>query len=110
QFKFGFFKVVRGVPTPKDHMFDGRFYLHNPKDVFLPPIRYAVEMIHRFSPHNGSFMEFRSPVDYTLATKIRGDHRLLQNFGYTLRRELHMTGDSHFFRKLGDKKPGKDQL
>ncbi|MGD0259155.1 MAG: N-6 DNA methylase [Verrucomicrobiota bacterium] len=110
QFKFGFFKVVKGVPTPKDHAFDGRFYLHDPKDVFAAPIRYAVEMIHRFSPHNESFMEFRSPTDYALATKIRGDHRLLEEFGYTFRRELHMTGDSHFFRKLGSEKPGKGQL
>jgi hypothetical protein len=55
-------------------------------------------------------MEFRSPIDYALATKIRGNHRLLEEFGYTFRRELHMTGDSHFFRKLGDKKAGKGQL
>jgi hypothetical protein len=110
RFKFGFFKVVKGAVTPKDHAFDARFYLHDPKDAFAPPIRYAVEMIHRFSPHNGSFMEFRSPIDYALATKIRGNHRLLEEFGYTFRRELHMTGDSHFFRKLGDKKAGKGQL
>jgi hypothetical protein len=110
RFKFGFFKVVKGVPTPRNHAFDARFYLHDPKDVFAAPIRYAAEMIHRFSPHNESFMEFRSPVDYALATKIRGDHRLLEEFGYTFRRELHMTGDSHFFRKLGSEKPGKGQL
>jgi hypothetical protein len=110
RFKFGFFKVVKGAPTPKDHAFDARFYLHDPKDYSSTPIRYAVEMIHRFSPHNGSFMEFRAPIDYALATKIRGEHRLLEDFGYTLRRELHMTGDNRFFRKLGDKKPGKSQL
>ena len=67
-------------------------------------------MIRRFSPHNESFMEFRSAIDYELATKIRSNHRLLEEFGYTFRRELHMTGDSHFFRKLGDKKAGKGQL
>ena len=33
-------------------------------------------MIRRFSPENESFMEFRSAADYTLATKIRGGHRL----------------------------------
>src|SRR5439155_22338721 len=74
------------------------------------PTRYAIQMIPRFSPHNESFMAFRSPVDYALATTIRGNHRLLEEFGYTFRRELHMTGDSHFFRKLGDKRPGKGQL
>lgn len=110
RFKFGFFKVIKGVATPQDHTFDARFYLHNPKDFSATPISYAVEMIHRFSPHNGSFMEFRSPVDYQLATKIRGNHQLLDEFGYTFRRELHMTGDSHFFRRLGEKKAGKGQL
>ncbi len=110
RFKFGFFKVVKGAGTPKEHAFDARFYLHDPKDYSSLPIRYAVEMIRRFSPHNESFMEFRSPADYALATKIRGDHRLLEEFGYTFRRELHMTGDNRFFRKLGDKKPGKGQL
>ncbi|MGA2865276.1 MAG: N-6 DNA methylase [Verrucomicrobiota bacterium] len=110
RFKFGFFKVTKGAPAGKDHAFDARFYLHHPKDVSTTPIRYAVEMIRRFSPHNESFMEFRSPVDYELATKIRGKHRLLEEFGYTFHRELHMTGDSHFFRKLGGKKPGRGQL
>ncbi|MGA2556413.1 MAG: N-6 DNA methylase [Verrucomicrobiota bacterium] len=110
RFKFGFFKVVKGAATPKDHTFDARFYLHDPKDAFTAPIRYEAGMIHRFSPHNESFMEFRSPEDYALATKIRGAHRLLEDFGYTFRRELHMTGDNHFFHKLGDKKPGKSQL
>jgi hypothetical protein len=110
QFKFGFFKVVKGVPTPENHHFAGRFYLHDPKDVTTSPMQYAVKMIHRFSPHNESFMEFRSQADYEFATKIRGDHRLLEEFGYTFRRELHMTGDSHFFRKLGAEKPRKGQL
>ena len=35
RFKFGFFKVVKGAATPKDHAFDARFYLHDPKDVFV---------------------------------------------------------------------------
>ena len=110
RFKFGFFKVVKGEPTPKDHSFEGRFYLHDPKDYAATPIRYAIEMIHRFSPHNESFMEFRSATDYELATKIRGKHRLLEEYGYTFRRELHMTGDNRLFRELGGSKPGKDQL
>ena len=110
RFKFGFFKVVKGVPTPEDHAFEARFYLHDPKDAFAPPIRYSIEMLQRFSPQNESFMEFRSATDYALATKIRGKNRLLGEFGYTFRRELHMTGDNHFFRELGDKKPAKEQL
>ena len=110
RFKFGFFKVVKGAHTPKDHAFDGRFYLHDPKNYASTPIRYAVEMIHRFSPHNESFMEFRSATDYALATKIRENHRLLEEFGYTFRRELHMTGDNRFFHQLGGNKPGNGQF
>ncbi len=110
QFKFGFFKVVKGVPAPKDHAFDGRFYLQNPKDVSATPIRYAAEMIRRFSPHNLSFMEFRSPVDYALAGKIRGNHGLLEEFDYRFQRELHMTDDNRLFLKLCGRKPGKGQL
>ncbi len=110
QFKFGFFKVIKGLKPPADHSFDARFYLHNPKDACSPPIRYAVEMIRRFSPENESFMEFRSAADYVLATKIRGDHRLLGEFDCKFQRELHMTDDNHLFIKLGAKKVGKGQL
>jgi hypothetical protein len=110
QFKFGFFKVLKGVPPPPNHAFDARFYLHDPKDYCSTPIRYAVEMIRRFSPKNESFMEFRSAADYELATKIRGDHRLLEELDCKFQRELHMTDDNHLFVKLGDKKIGKGQL
>ena len=110
QFKFGFFKVVKGAATPSDHAFDARFYLHDPKEYCAKPIRYAVEMIRRFSPENQSFMEFRSAGDYVLATKIRGDNPLLAEFDYPFQRELHMTDDNHLFIKLGDKRAGKGQL
>ena len=110
RFKFSFFKVVKDAVTPEGHSFDARFYLHDPKDYACKPIHYAAEMIRRFSPHNESFMEFRSLKDYELATKIRGEHRLIEEFGYTFRRELHMTGDSRFFHKLGGGKPAKGYL
>jgi len=110
QFKFGFFKVVKGEKPPANYVFDARFYLHDPKDYCSTPIRYAVEMIRRFSPENESFMEFRSEADYVLATKIRSDHRLLGEFDYKFQRELHMTDDNHLFIKLGDKKVSKGQL
>jgi len=110
RFKFGFFKLVKGAPSPPGHAIDTRFYLHDPKDIASAPIRYAAEMIQRFSPHNESFMEFRSEADYLLASKIRGEHPLLKDSGYVFRRELHMTGDSHFFFKLGDREPSADQL
>ena len=110
QFKFGFFKVLKGIPPAAGHAFDARFYLHDPKDYCSPPIRYAVEMIRRFSPESESFMEFRSSVDYELATKIRSDHRLLGELDYKFQRELHMTDDNHLFIKLGAKRVGKGQL
>ena len=104
RFKFGFFKVVKGAPTPKDHTFDARFYLHDPKDASAPPIRYSLEMVSAFSPENLAFMEFRSPRDYALARRIRGNHPLLGALGYQFRRELHLTGDARFLRKIQGRK------
>ena len=108
QFKFGFFKVVKGEKS--SDTFDGRFYLHDPKDVSAMPVKYSVEMIRRFSPENFGIMEFRSERDYGLCGKIRGEHPLLQSLGFRLSTELHMTNDNHFFRKLTGKKPAAGQL
>jgi hypothetical protein len=110
RFKFGFFKVVKGETPANKHTFDARFYLHDPKDIFAPPIRYSVEMIRRFSPENFGIMEFRSGRDYELCAKIRGGHPLLQSLGFRLSTELHMTNDNHFFRNLNGKKPAAGQL
>jgi hypothetical protein len=110
RFKFGFFKVVKGATTPKDHAFDARFYLHDPKDAFAPPIRYSLEMLSVFSPDNLAFMEFRSPDEYELGRKIRGNHALLGSLGYRFRRELHLTGDARFLHKIGTKKLAAGEL
>ena len=110
RFKFGFFKVVKGGKPSAGHTFDGRFYLHDPKDVLAPPIKYSVEMIRRFSPENFGIMEFRSEKDYELCSKIRGEHPLLKDSGFRLSTELHMTNDNHFFRKLAGKKPAAGQM
>ena len=112
RFKFGFFKVVKGAATPKDHTFDARFYLHDPKDAFAPPIHYSLEMASSFSPDNLAFMEFRSSRDYELGKKIRGDHALLGTLGCQFRRELHLTGDARFLHKIQGKKlaPGEIPL
>ncbi|MGO8696240.1 MAG: hypothetical protein ACLQVY_00765 [Limisphaerales bacterium] len=99
RFKFGFFKVVKGVATPKDHCFDARFYLHDPQNAFSPAIRYSAEMVQRFSPRVLSIMEFRSEEDYKLATRIRGEHSLLGELGYQFRRELHPADDVRFYLK-----------
>jgi hypothetical protein len=104
RFKFGFFKLVKGAPTPKDHAFDARFYLHDPKDAFAKPIRYSLELVSSFSPENLAFMEFRTPCDYELGKKIRGEHVLLGRLGYQFRRELHLTGDGELLHKIGSRK------
>jgi hypothetical protein len=104
RFKFGFFKVIKGEKPSGEHTFDGRFYLHDPKDVFTPPIKYSVEMIRRFSPENFGIMEFRSEKDYELCSKIRGKNPLLKDSQFRLATEFHMTNDNHFFRKLTGKK------
>ncbi len=104
RFKFGFFKVLKGI-TPKDgHAFDARFYLHDPKDVFVPSIRYSAEMVRRFSPENFGVMEFRSEADYQLCAKIRSEHTLLKELGLPFRREFHITEDARFFTKRGMRK------
>jgi hypothetical protein len=110
RFKFGFFKVVKGATTPKDHAFDARFYLHDPKDAFASPIRYSLEMVSVFSPDNLAFMEFRSPRDYELGKKIRDEHALLGSLGYQFRRELHLTGDARFLHKIGGKKLASGEM
>jgi hypothetical protein len=110
QFKFGFFKVIKGVPTSKDHAFDARFYLHHPKDVFTPPFRYSLGMVSSFSPDNLAFMEFRSSRDYELGKKIRGDLALLGTLGCQFRRELHLTGDIRFLHKILGKKLASGEM
>ena len=99
QFKFGFLKIVKGVPPPRGHTFEARFYLHDPGEVTGTPIRYSVERMRQFSPENLSLMEFRSERDYELCAKIRADHSLLGQLGGEFRRELHMTDDSRYFKK-----------
>ena len=110
RFKFGFFKVVKGAIPPKNHAFDARFYLHDPKDAFTRPIHYSLDAIRRFSPGNLSIMEFRSEADYQLCTKIRGEHPLLQETKFQLGRELDLTNDAHFFRKLQGRRPASGEM
>ena len=109
QFKFGFFKLVSSVAPLPGHTFAGRFYLHDPKEVFNQPIKYGVEMIRRFSPQNLSVMEFRSQEDYVIAGKIRAEHELLGDRGYRFRRELHPADDVEFYIKDPARKLGKGE-
>ena len=104
RFKFSIVSVAKGVPSPQGHTFNARFYLHDPASMSDPPIKYSVELMRRFSPLNLSLMEFRSERDYQLYAKIRSDHPLLGDLDYTFRRELHMSGDSGFFKKYRDRK------
>ena len=99
RYKFGFLKIIKGVPTPKAHVFDARFYLHDPAQATGPSIRYSVDLMRRFSPENFSLMEFRSERDYALCGKIRSNHPLLGDLGLQFRREFHVTEDSRYFHK-----------
>lgn len=110
RFKFGFFKVVKGAVTPKDHAFDARFYLHDPKDYSSTPIRYSVAMMQRFSPQTLSLMEFRSAEDYVICGKIRGELPLLSELGFQFRRELHPADDVQHFHKRPAAKLKAEQL
>lgn len=112
RFKFGFFKLRKGEPTPSGHTFDARFYLHDPARVFDPPIKYSVEMMRRFSPQNLSFMEFRSEADYGIYSRIRANHPLLEDIGFRFRRELHSSDDRRFFhpRRRHELKEGEMPL
>jgi hypothetical protein len=110
RYKFGFFKVTKGVTPKQGDTFDARFYLHDPKDAFSPPIKYSIEMVRRFSPDNFGIMEFRSEADYQLCRKIRNEHPLLKDWGHVFRREFHITEDAHFFHKTESKKLSAGQL
>jgi type I restriction-modification system DNA methylase subunit len=99
QFKFGYLRIIKGVPPASNHAFNARFYLHDPSQITTPPIPYRVEMMTRFSPENFSIMEFIAERDYELCRKIRSDHALLGDAGHRFHRELDMTNDSRFFKK-----------
>lgn len=87
-----------GMSVPPTQ-FAARFYLHHPDELQTPPIAYDLAMIKKFSPENWSIMEFRAEDDYRLCAKIMGNHRYMQECGYALRSEFHMTNDSHLFEK-----------
>jgi hypothetical protein len=106
----GFLKIAKGVPTPKAHAFDARFYLHDPADATGPAIHYSAELMRRFSPQNLSLMEFRPESDHELCAKVRGEQPLLVELGYQFRRELHAADDAHFFKKLGPQTPPDGSL
>ena len=54
-------------------------------------------------------MEFRSEVAYQLCTKIRGELPLLQGCKFRFGRELDLTNDAHYFRKLEGRRPAVGQ-
>ena len=96
QFKFGYLKVTKSVPTPKNHTFKARFYLHDPAEVYQAPLIYPLQLVRFFSPQNLSFVEYRSERDMELFKKLRDKHPLFEELGLRFRRELHSTGDARF--------------
>jgi len=54
-------------------------------------------------------MEFRSPEDYTISGRIRGEYKLLGELGYQFRRELHPADDVEFYLKDPARKLRKDE-
>lgn len=109
RFKFGFFKVIKGVPTPPEHEFAARFYLQSPDDLKQPAIRYRVAMAQHFSPENLALVEFRSTRDYELFERLRNGHPFFSTASYRFRRELHSTGDGEFIVKRGTGKIPADR-
>ncbi len=110
RFKFGFVKVTKGVPTPPGHAFKARFYVHDPKDVYKPPLTYPLELVHFFSPENLSFVEYRTEQDMVLFKKLRDQHPFFSDLGLRFRRELHSTGDARFIHARKGAKLTADQM
>ncbi|MDB6066601.1 MAG: hypothetical protein JWR26_2809 [Pedosphaera sp.] len=98
QFKFGYLKITKSVPTPSGHSFNARFYLHDPAEVYQPPLSYPLELVRFFSPQTLSFVEYRSEHDMLLFKKLRGQHPFFGDLKLRFRRELHSTGDARFIQ------------
>ncbi len=99
RFKFSIVSVKKEHAADNDVTFNAKFYLHHPAELHTPPIEYSQKMVKKFSPENLSIMEFRTPKDYRLCSKIRGEHPLLGDVGIVFRREFHMTDDGKLFKK-----------
>ncbi|MBD3306798.1 N-6 DNA methylase [candidate division KSB3 bacterium] len=99
RFKFSIISVKKAPAPAQDRQFNAKFYLHHPDELMTPPIAYSQRMVKKFSPDNLSIMEFRTPKDYRLCAKIRGEHPLFQKTGMVFRREFHMTDDGRLFKK-----------
>ena len=88
--------------------FKAAFYRQTLDDLEKPAgvlFDYPVEDVKRFSPDSLSVMEFRSPVNRELCSKIYGDHPLLGQeiqgtWNLKMISELHMTNDSRFFQPI----------
>ena len=110
RFKFSFLKVIKSVPTPVDHAFTARFYIHNPADVYQPPLHYPIALIHFFSPQTLSIVEYRSERDMALFKKLRDQHPFFSDLGFRFRRELHSTGDGRMIYARDGKKLEAGQM
>lgn len=107
RFKFSVVVLNKNINSEGNCDFDAKFYLTDPNDLFeKEPILYSTNTIKKFSPNNLSIMEFRSKIDYELCLKIKQNHLLLEDKGYSIRREFNVSDD----RKLFNKESGKSLL
>jgi hypothetical protein len=109
RFKFTIVNIIK-QPSHPFMTFDAKFYLHNPKELEeKESIAYNLEMMKKFSPDNLSIMEFRTKKDYSLCSKVRGEHKLFGDLGFKLSSEFHMTNDSHLFHKESEIEKNKEK-
>lgn len=107
QFKFSIVTISKNPINSENFDFESKFYLTDPNDLFeKEPILYSTNTIKKFSPNNLSIMEFRSKIDYELCLKIKQNHPLFEDKGYSIRREFNVSDD----RKLFNKESGKSLL
>ncbi len=111
RFKFVVLTFRKGGHTTS---FPAAFMRHDVKDLEDFPgalgLNISVDTVRRLSPDSLSVMEFKSDLDATIAEKMLRfpllGEQLEGVWNLNLRRELHMTDDSHLFRT----EPGPGRL
>jgi hypothetical protein len=109
-FKFALISFEKGKPTEK---FNAVFRI-NPREAiksneledFLydqeQQVTLSVELVRKLSPDSLSVMEFKQPIDITIAEKMTRfpllGEKITDKWNLKLCNEFHMTNDSHLFK------------